>query len=193
MRRAADSPRPVASWPAAAAVALLLTACGTDGTAPGIDQTPGPGGGAAPVTPPPEGEEQTGTTGSPGEDGPATDGDGAATDGDGMEQHGPGAVLTQDDRGAELRLAVGEEATLQLAPPLQDQPVAVDDPQVLELVPVDHLVDPGYAEYTLLALAPGETVVTAGEGAGAGAGEGDADAGEGADGGDPLLHVVVTD
>lgn len=79
---------------------------------------------------------------------------------------GPGEVLTPDDAGAVLRLAPGDEASLHLTPPWQDAVAEVADPTVLELVPVDHFADPGYAEYTLLAHAAGETTVTV-EGPGA--------------------------
>lgn len=89
-------------------------------------------------------------------------------------EHGPGALLTQDDRGAVVRLAPGEEVTLRLDPPRDRDSAQVEDPDVVEVVPVDHLDDPGYAEVTLLALSPGETVVAVG------------------DDDEPLLTVVVT-
>lgn len=76
------------------------------------------------------------------------------------QPHAAGDVLTQDDLGSTVRLAPGEEATLRLEPPLQEVAPTVGDPGILELVPVDHLVDPGYAEYQLLAHAPGMTTVT---------------------------------
>ncbi len=71
-----------------------------------------------------------------------------------------GDVLTNPDSGAVVRLAPGEEAVLRLSPPLQDSTPSIADPGVVELVPVQHFADPGYAEYELLALSPGETTVT---------------------------------
>lgn len=73
------------------------------------------------------------------------------------QPHRAGDVLTQADLGSRVHLAPGEEATLRLEPPLQEVAPGVADPAVVELVPVDHLVDPGYAEYQLLAQAPGTT------------------------------------
>lgn len=88
--------------------------------------------------------------------------DDAASTGEPMTEHAAGDIVTATDLPSTLRLAPGEEATLRLAPPLQDAPAVSADPGVVELVPVDHLVDPGYAEYQLLAQAPGATTVTVG-------------------------------
>lgn len=86
---------------------------------------------------------------------------GAGTDAPGPEtpSFGPGEVLTPEDAGAVLRLGPGEEASLHLTPPWQDAVVGVGDPTVVELVPVEHFADPGYAEYTVLARAAGTTTV----------------------------------
>ena len=79
---------------------------------------------------------------------------------------GAGAILSNGDSGALVRLSPGEEVVLRLTPPLQDSTPAVADPEVVEIVPVQHFADPGYAEYELVARAPGETRIAA-RGAGA--------------------------
>lgn len=93
-----------------------------------------------------------------------TDGDIATADGDTMTDDrttdlGPGAILTPEDDGATVRLAPGQEATLRLPPPWDETPPEVSDGAVVELVPVDHFADPGYAEHGLLALAAGDATV----------------------------------
>lgn len=92
---------------------------------------------------------------------PAGSGASASADEDASAATGAGAVLTQEDSGTTLELAPGEEASVRLAPPLQDVEPAVDRPEVVEVVRVDHLVDPGYAEYQLLAGAAGRARVSA--------------------------------
>lgn len=73
---------------------------------------------------------------------------------------GAGALLTNADTGALVRLSPGEEVVLRLTPPLQGSQPDAADPEVVEVVPVQHFADPGYAEYELLALAPGRTSVS---------------------------------
>ncbi|WP_181010016.1 hypothetical protein [Ornithinimicrobium sufpigmenti] len=142
--------------------AALLSGCGEGPGAPG--GTPdGTAGGTVDQSPDPTSTEET-TEDTP-EDSTedTTDGtrpDDTSTPDDVARPLGPREVLTPDDTGAELRLAPGDEASLHLTPPWQDAVAEVADPTVLELVPVDHFADPGYAEYTLLAHATGETTIT---------------------------------
>lgn len=120
-----------------------LAGCGTGTTSGPVTTGAGPADGA-------------GTTTS----GPATTtDDGGTMPEDRTTDLGPGAVLTPDDDGATLRLRAGEEASLRLPPPWDATPPEVSDPGVVELVPVDHFADPGYAEHGLLALGAGEAVV----------------------------------
>ena len=70
-----------------------------------------------------------------------------------------GALLTNGDSGAVVRLAPGEEVVLRLAPPLQGGTPQVSEPDVLEAVPVQHFADPGYDEFELLALSAGRARV----------------------------------
>lgn len=158
MRRAADNPRPVATVLAAAGVVLVLAGCGEGDTEPGV---------SPPATT--QTQNETGTATAPGEDATTTTGEqmpidpgdpsGAEPTGQ-VPELGPGDVLTQDVLGATVRLPVGDEVTVQLAPPLQDATPRVDDPAVVELVPVEYFADPGYAEYTLIARGLGETTVS---------------------------------
>ncbi|WP_161965161.1 pilus assembly protein N-terminal domain-containing protein [Ornithinimicrobium cerasi] len=125
--------------PAGLTLVLLLTGCGES-----VDEGSAPTSAAPPsVTP-----GGSATTSPP------------TSTGAGMTEHGAGDVLTPADTGSTLRLSPGEEATLRLEPPLQEVAPTAADPGVVELVPVDHLVDPGYAEYQLLAHAAGTTTVT---------------------------------
>lgn len=78
---------------------------------------------------------------------------------DAPQDLGPGSVVTAEEDGATVRLAPGEEATLRLAPPWDAAEARSSDPSVVELVPVDHFADPGYAEFTLLARGAGEAQV----------------------------------
>lgn len=126
---------------------LALGGCDTDGPA-----TPAPTG--APTSGAPVEEDDTGRTAA------ATDAD-THTGGTGAPPElGAGALLTNTDAGALVRLSPGEEVVLRLTPPLQGDEPDVADPEVVEVVPVQHFADPGYAEYELLALAPGRTTVS---------------------------------
>lgn len=155
----------------AALTLLLLAGCG-DG---GADQT-GQGGTGSPASTasrPPVDPDTTSSSG-PGDAAPTR----TEAPGGTMADHGPGDILTQDDTGATVRLPPGAEATLQLSPPLDGAEPEVEGGDVVELVPVDHFADPGYAEFQLLAHAPGTAVVTVAD----------------PTGGDPVvLHVVVED
>lgn len=152
------TPSPIArraAAPASAAclaIGLLLAGCGTStapegtGSTPTSDSTPS----ATDNTP------STTDATSPTSD--------ATTDGATMTQTpeeplGAGAVLTPEDDGATVRLMVGEEVSVQLAPPWDTAEPVSEDADVVEVVRVDHFTDPGYAEFTLLALGTGEARV----------------------------------
>jgi hypothetical protein len=138
------------------AVAALLALAGCDADDPGVAVPTG-----APAPAPTEAPTDAPTSGGPMDDGSSTPGTTDGQDGTAVPAElGPGALLTNADNGALVRLAPGEEVSLRLTPPLQDGDPDVADPEVLEVVPVQHFADPGYAEYELLALAPGRTTVT---------------------------------
>lgn len=98
-----------------------------------------------PTTPTPAGQQ----TEEP-RQGEARPGDGGAT-----PPMGPGEVLTPDAHGTAVRLSPGDEVSLQLPPPYQGSGPELDEPAVAELVPVEHLVDPGYDEFQVIGRAPG--------------------------------------
>lgn len=152
MTRRRQFRRPAALTAGILAVALL-SGCGEGPGAPG--GTPdGTAGGTVDPSPDPTSTEGTS------EDTADDTADDTSSPDDAARPLGPGEVLTPDDTGAVLRLAPGDEASLHLTPPWQDAVAEVVDPAVVELVPVDHFADPGYAEYTLLAHATGETTIT---------------------------------
>lgn len=94
------------------------------------------------------------TTSPDGPDGPQT------SEGSNPDQPlGAGAVLTARDDGAVVHLSPGEEVFLQLAPPWDGALPTSEDDTVVEVVPVEHFADPGYAEFSLLAHGSGETSV----------------------------------
>ncbi len=74
------------------------------------------------------------------------------TTGDGGE--GDGDALTEQDSGAQLSLAVGEERPLQLGSAWSWAEPVVDGVAVT-LTPVEFLVDPGYVEWLVTGAAPG--------------------------------------
>lgn len=133
----------------------LLAACGDEPSTTGstqsstADHTAGDTVEQSPTPTSPEGPDPTGTD-------PA----GTASADEESRTLGPGEVLTPDDAGATLRLSPGEEASLHLTPPWQDAVAEVGDPAVVELVPVEHFADPGYAEYTVVGHTVGRTDVT---------------------------------
>jgi predicted secreted protein len=87
--------------------------------------------------------------------GAATPGTSATrTPGDTQEE----AIVTEDDDGRELALQQGDEVSLQLRSAWSwDEPRVTGD--AVRLDPVDHLVDPGYAEWLVVAVAPGNAEV----------------------------------
>ncbi|GGK75388.1 hypothetical protein GCM10011509_25120 [Ornithinimicrobium pekingense] len=89
----------------------------------------------------------------------APEGTSEATAGGTQQVLTAGALLTNGDSGAVVRLAPGEEVVLRLTPPLQGGTPQVSDAEVLEVVPVQHFADPGYAEFELLAQAAGRARV----------------------------------
>jgi predicted secreted protein len=137
-----------------ALTSILLTGCQ-------VDDDP-----AAPVTSAPA-APTSGATMDPEDspDGNATEtGDGTGTAEDGGTDApvlGAGAIITEADTGSLLRLRTGEDAVLRLSPPFLDAQLRVDDPGVLEIVPVQHFADPGYTEWELRASAPGRASLTA--------------------------------
>lgn len=138
--------RPPAALTAGMLAVALLSGCGGEPGAP--DATPeGTAGGSVDQSSDPTTPEDPSRQGSTSPD-------------DEARTLGPGEVLTPNDAGAALRLAPGGEASLHLTPPWQDAVAEVADPAVVELVPVDHFADPGYAEYTVLAHTAGETTIT---------------------------------
>lgn len=143
--------------------ALLLVACGTAGDAapPTSPSSPAPTAGAPTADPtgepamtPPEPSPPASTGGAvdppvegsvpPGPPGPSETDEG---------------VLTQDDDGRLVELAVDQEVPLRLDPAWAwDPPVA--DAVAVTLTPVDHFVDPGYVEWLVVGTEPGSATVT---------------------------------
>jgi hypothetical protein len=67
-------------------------------------------------------------------------------------------TVTEDDDGREVVLRPGDEVPLQLSSTWSwDAPRTTGD--AVRLDPVDHLVDPGYAEWLVVAVAPGTAEV----------------------------------
>lgn len=151
-----------------AAVTLLLAACApqddpTTQEAPTMSEddaaeTPGTG---VPATAPPHATptappdpRPTGTAtpeGDPGELPPGTD--------DPVSDEPPGLVTEMDD-GATVTLAPGEEVPLRL-----DNSWEWEEPRIegdaVTLAQVDYFQDPGYREWNVVAMGPGEAVLTA--------------------------------
>lgn len=146
--------------------ALLLVACGTAGDAapPTSSSSPAPTAGAPTADPtgepamtPPE-PSPPGSTGGTG----GTPAEGSVPPGPpgppGPSETDEG-VLTQDDDGRLVELAVDQEVPLRLDPAWTwDPPVA--DAVAVTLTPVDHLVDPGYVEWLVVGAEPGSATVT---------------------------------
>lgn len=152
-------PAPLPARLLGATIALVLLAgCGSS-TAPAPATTGTPSDGDT-MTTSPDGPDVPGAPDRPDPD----------------EAVGAGTVLTPQDGAVVVHLSPGEEVSLQLAPPWDDAEPASDDPDLVEVVPVDHFTDPGYAEFSLLAQAPGDTTVRV-----AGPGE------------ELVVHVSVTD
>ncbi|GGI06298.1 hypothetical protein GCM10011354_18390 [Egicoccus halophilus] len=124
-----------------------------------------PGAGPAPADPAPDdpAADEPGT-GDPGADepdagAPDAEGNGEQEEADPGLSPPPGAiVLTERDDGAEVAVAPGEEVVLRLA-----HDWSWDTPRtgaaLLEVATVDHLVDPGYAEWLLRAVGEGRAEV----------------------------------
>lgn len=130
---------------AVAGMLLVLGAC-ADGAGPGTRPSPTSGGSAAAPstgTAAPSRPPSTGPTGRPG----------------GAARPAP-AVLTEADDGAVLELPVGQEVALRLSSQWSWTSPQVDGGD-LDVVPVDHLVDPGYQEWSLSASTPGRVVLRA--------------------------------
>jgi predicted secreted protein len=78
------------------------------------------------------------------------------------QEDGPGgaSVISETDDGSSVALHQGDEVALRLASDwLWDEPQLSGD--AIEITRVDHLVDPGYAEWRLAAATPGEVELTA--------------------------------
>lgn len=153
--------------------ALVLAGCGADG--PVVDEADGPVATAPqteppPTTPPP----QTPTpdpapTTSPAEPSPTGQADGSPpappatpTKDTGMTTSPDPApdVITEADDGRAISLAVGDEVPLQLDSAwFWDQPSV--DGDAVELVQVDYFTDPGFMEWIVTAVRPGDAVVSA--------------------------------
>lgn len=137
-----------------ALTSILLTGCEVDDdTAPPPTSAP-----AAPTSGATMDPEN-----SPGSTATGTGDDTGTTDDGGTDAPvlGAGSIITESASGSLLRLRAGEDAVLRLSPPFMDADPLVDDPAVLELVPVQHFADPGYAEWELRASAPGRASLTA--------------------------------
>ena len=70
------------------------------------------------------------------------------------------AVVTQDDDGRLISLTVGAEISLRLDNSWAWDQLAVDS-DVVALTPVDYFADPGFMEWIVTAVQPGDAVVTA--------------------------------
>lgn len=129
-----------------AAALVLLAGCGSSSAPPAATTSPGTTSDGGTMTTSPDGPA-------------APDGSDTSEGPDPDQPLGAGSVLTPQDDGAVVHLSPGEEVSLQLAPPWDGALPTSDDPDVVEVVPVDHFTDPGYAEFSLLAHAPGDTTV----------------------------------
>ena len=126
-------------------VALLVAGCGS-----GSDDLAGPVNGtesASPSASPTESESPTPTptespSGTPAPPPPAGD------------------VLTMTDHGRTVSLSVGESVSLQLAPPWVWETPTVRGSAV-QVYPVDYVTDPGYQEWIIQAVRPGESTLRA--------------------------------
>jgi hypothetical protein len=140
--------------------ATVLTLCAALAGACTAGTTPDDHGGAAPAPP------DTGPTDAEGTD--RTDGTTEGAPDDPTDAAPPaseddatvdGEVLTDEDDGRTITVTVGEERSLQLDSAWSwDEPVT--DPPSLVLTPVDHLVDPGYAEWLVAGTEPGAVTLT---------------------------------
>ncbi|GAA1183512.1 hypothetical protein GCM10009584_26980 [Ornithinimicrobium humiphilum] len=141
----------------AALTSILLTGCEVDDD-PAAPATSAPAAPTSGATMDPENSPGSTAIGT----GDATGSTGAGTNG-GTDAPvlGAGAIVTESASGSLLRLRTGEDAVLRLSPPFLDAQPQVDVPAVLELVPVQHFADPGYAEWELRASAPGRASLTA--------------------------------
>jgi predicted secreted protein len=139
-----------------AALLLLLTAACAGG--PADEQptptAPAPADGTA--SPTDGGAMDLPSTGAPDSD-PAGAGGGA--DGAGTAPP-PVGILTEADDGTRVQLAVGEERPLQLTGLWTWDEPAVAGAGVA-LSPVDYLMDPGYREWMVTAVAAGTATITA--------------------------------
>jgi len=68
-------------------------------------------------------------------------------------------VLTEADSGATIALPTGGETSLRLSSDwVWEEPVV--DGDAVQLVPVNYLRDPGFSEWIVMAVAPGEATIT---------------------------------
>ena len=69
-------------------------------------------------------------------------------------------VLTEADSGAAIALPTGGETSLRLSSDwVWEEPVV--DGEAVQLVPVNYLQDPGFSEWVVMAVSPGEATITA--------------------------------
>ncbi|MCI0685960.1 MAG: hypothetical protein L0Y54_01790 [Sporichthyaceae bacterium] len=71
-----------------------------------------------------------------------------------------GAVLTMADHGRTVSLSVGESVSLRLVPPWVWETPTVRG-SAAQVYPVDFVTDPGYQEWAIQAVRPGESTVRA--------------------------------
>lgn len=161
----------------AAAAALILSACaGDDGndapedaaaqtapdepaSEPDVDESdPAQESGEPPTDP----DHDDPDHGDPGHDDPDHDDPGHEDPGhDHTTDFGDDeAALTPDNAGETVQLTTGDSMPLRLQSGLAYN-VATLDPDIVEVIPVDHFDDPGYAEWLLEATGPGTTEVVA--------------------------------
>lgn len=136
-----------------ALLVVVLTACGTsDDGGSGGDETTSP----SPSSPSGETTGAPASTVTPSTGTPTTRPASTATEP--PDATDAPSVITEEDGGAVYLLAVGSSTSLRLTDSATWDEPSVDGDAV-ELVPVDYLVDPGYAEWSVEARRPGESVI----------------------------------
>lgn len=144
------------------AALLLLTGCAADGSGDGANGAAVDVPTSAAPTGPGSGEAGGGSTGvASGDDTAATQETPGTPDPTVPPEAPPDAtslVLTEQDSGAEITLAVGQERALRLGGGWSwSEPVATGG--AVTLSPVEYLVDPGYVEWSVAGTAPGSATV----------------------------------
>lgn len=150
------------------AALLLLTGCAADGSGDGADGAAVDVPTSAAPTGPGSGEAGGGSTGvASGDDTASTQGttgtpDPTGTPGSTVPPEAPpdatSLVLTEEDSGAQIALAVGQERALRLGNGWSwSEPVATGG--AVTVSPVEYLVDPGYVEWSVAGTAPGSATV----------------------------------